>query len=147
MIPAEDKMRAARARFPLLDTCVYLNSNSTGALPHGAKAVLDAYWDTVASWRDEVWERWWAEYHAYADALAALIGGQPGSVVTDGNLSALLGRVMSALDFRARPRIVTSELEFPTVAFLARAFARHGAETVIVPSRDGASIDEEGLVR
>ncbi len=108
MITAE-RMRRARAEFPLLARCVYLNSNSTGAVPRGVKAVLDAYWETLEGWRDEVWERWWVALHAYADDLAALIGGEPGTVVTDVNLSSLLGRLLGAIDFQGRPAIVTTD--------------------------------------
>ena len=49
-------------------------------------------WLVIARWRDEVWERWWVDWHAYADAIAAFIGAPAGSVVTDTNLSTLLAR-------------------------------------------------------
>lgn len=143
------RMSAVRAEFPLLETCVYLNSNSTGAIPRRAKTVLDEYWRTVERWRDEVWERWWSDLHAYADELAALIGAPAGSVTCDANVSTLLSRVMSCFDFagdRGRPRVVTSDLEFPAVPHILRAFERYGAVPVIVPSRDGVEIDVERLV-
>jgi kynureninase len=143
------RMSAVRAEFPLLETCVYLNSNSTGAIPRRAKTVLDEYWRTVERWRDEVWERWWSDLQAYADELAALIGAPAGSVTCDANVSTLLSRVMSCFDFagdRGRPRVVTSDLEFPAVPHILRAFERYGAEPVIVPSRDGVEIDAERLV-
>jgi kynureninase len=143
------RMSAVRAEFPLLETCVYLNSNATGATPRGAKAVLDEYWRTVERWRDEAWEGWWSDLHAYADELAALIGAPAGSVTCDVNVSTLLSRVMSCFDFigdRGRPRVVTSDLEFPAVPHILRAFQRYGAVPVIVPSRDGVEIDVERLV-
>jgi kynureninase len=136
----------ARAEFPLLATCVYLNSNSTGAVPRGVEAVLDQYWQTISHWRDEVWERWWVDLHAYADALAAFLGAPAGSVVTDVNLSTLLGRLLGALDFTERPKIVTTALEFPTVPFLLRAQERRGATVHVVPVRDGVRLDIEELV-
>jgi selenocysteine lyase/cysteine desulfurase len=122
-----------RAQFPLLETCCYLNSNSTGAVPRAVKAVLDEYARTLFHWRDEVWEGWWRELHAYADELAGFIGGAPGSVVTDASLSSLLGRLGTCFDWRVRPRIVITDLEFPTVPFLWKAFARWGAELITVP--------------
>jgi selenocysteine lyase/cysteine desulfurase len=146
------RMSAVRAEFPLLETCVYLNSNATGALPRRAKAVLDEYWRTVERWRDEAWEGWWSDLHAYADELAALIGAPAGSVTCDVNVSTLLSRVMSCFDFadfagdRGRPRVVTSDLEFPAVPHILRAFERYGAEPVTVPSRDGVEIDVERLL-
>jgi kynureninase len=137
----------ARAEFPLLATCVYLNSNSTGATPRAARAAFDGYWRTLESWRDEAWEPWWNELHAHAGELAALIGAPVGSVVCDANVSTLLARVMSCFDYRERPRVVTSDLEFPAIPHILRAFERYGAVPVIVPSRDRVEIDVERLVR
>lgn len=147
MLTPQEKMARARAEYPLLASCVYMNSNSTGAFPRAAKDVLDAYWRTLETWRDEAWERWWVDLHAYADEIAALVGGPPGSVVTDANMSTLLARVLSALDFRDRPRVVTTDLEFPTTGFLVRAFERYGAAAVFAPSVDGVRVDEERLLR
>jgi kynureninase len=150
-VPLEN-LSALRAEFPLLDTCVYLNSNATGATPRGAKAVLDEYWRTVERWRDEAWEGWWSGLNAHADEIAALIGAPAGSVVCDVNLSTLFARVMSCFDYGAshgngRPRVVTSDREFPALPHILRAFERYGAEPVIVPSRDGVEIDAEGIAR
>jgi selenocysteine lyase/cysteine desulfurase len=141
-----DRLHAARAEFPLVSRCVYLNSNSTGAVPRGVQAVLASYWDTIANWRDEVWERWWVDLHAYADALAAFVGAGPGTVVTDVSLSSLLGRLLGALDLERRPKIVTTDLEFPTLPFLLAAQRRRGADVCAVRARDGARVDEGDLV-
>jgi selenocysteine lyase/cysteine desulfurase/tryptophan 2,3-dioxygenase len=135
-----------RAEFPLLATCTYLNSNATGATPRGAKAALDSYWQTIERWRDEAWDRWWVDLRAHADDLAALIGAPPGSVICDSSVSTLLARVLSCFDYRQRPRVVTSDLEFPAVPHVVGAFARYGAELVVVPSRDSVAIDVEGVV-
>jgi kynureninase len=142
-----EPLSTVRAEFPLLETCVYLNSNSTGAIPRGAKAALDEYWRTVEQWRDEAWNQWWDDLHAYADELASLINAPAGSVVCDANVSTLFSRVMSCFDYRDRPRVVTSNREFPSLPHILRAFERYGAEPVIVPSRDGVEIDAERLVR
>ena len=140
---------ALREEFPLLASCVYLNSNSTGAVPRGARAALDAYWRTLADWRDEAWEIWWNDLNAYRDELAALLGAPAGSVVCDANVSTLFSRLLSCFDFRDgkdRPRVVTSDREFPAIPHILRAFERHGLEPVIVPSRDGVEIDSERLL-
>jgi kynureninase len=136
-----------RGEFPVLSRCVYLNSNANGATPRAAKAALDGYWATLEGWRDEVWQQWWGELGAHADELAALIGALPGSVVCDTNLATLFGRVMSCFDFRRRPVVVTSDLEFPSISFVVRAFRRYGVVPVEVPSRDGAAIDVEQIAR
>jgi selenocysteine lyase/cysteine desulfurase len=66
-----------------------------------------------------------------------------GSVVTDTNLTTLLGRLATCFDFSGeRRRVVTTDLEFPSVPFLWNGFARYGAETLVVPS-EGGRLDEE----
>jgi selenocysteine lyase/cysteine desulfurase len=146
------RLSDVRAEFPLLATCVYLNSNSTGAVPRGAQAALDAYWRTVERWRDEAWEGWWHDLDSYRDELAALLGAPAGSVVCDANVSTLFSRVLSCFEYRkdrgagGRPRVVTSDREFPATPHVLAAFARYGVEPVIVPSRDGVEIDAERLL-
>jgi kynureninase len=138
-------LSAVRAEFPLLETCTYLNSNSTGAFPRGMDAVLQRYAQTLRQWRDEAWEGWWGEWLGYMDAIAAFIGAPAGSVVTDTNLTTLLGRLATCFDFKPeRNRVVLTDLEFPTVPFLWRGFGRYGAETVVVPTENG-QVDEERL--
>ncbi|MGC5663466.1 aminotransferase class V-fold PLP-dependent enzyme [Micromonospora sp. WMMD723] len=136
---------ALRAEFPLLGTCVYLGNNSTGAAPRGVEGVLADYWATLRDWRDEVWHGWHVGLDRYADSVAALLGAPPGSVVTDANLSTLLVRVLSCFDYRPpRDRIVTTDLEYPTVPFIGTAFRRYGARLDVVGT-GGPRFDEDAL--
>jgi kynureninase len=146
-LQSEHALASLRAEFPLLADCVYMNSNSTGATPRGAEGVLREYWETLQHWRDAVWEGWWTRYLAYADALAEFIGAAAGSVVTDVNTSALMGRLATCFDYRGRRnRIVISDQEFPSISFLWRGMARLGAELVVVRSPSNDRIDEEALL-
>jgi selenocysteine lyase/cysteine desulfurase len=147
MSAGEKRALEARGEFPILASSTYLNSNSTGAFPRGMKAVLDDYWISLREWSDAgVWERWWTELHSYADAVAAFLGAPPGSVVTNANVSSLLGRLLTCFDYRGeRRRIVTTAGDFPTVPFLTGQFARYGAELVVAPMAKDGSFDEEAL--
>lgn len=136
---------SARAEFPLLTSCVYLNSNSMGAFPRGARYEADRYYDTIARWRDEDFDAFMVGIRAYADEIASFIGAAKGTVTLDGSVSLLLGRLLSAFDFRERPRVVTSDLEFPSVGHLLGAFRHYGCEPVVVPSIGGVVIDAEGI--
>ncbi|MFY1682829.1 aminotransferase class V-fold PLP-dependent enzyme [Micromonospora sp. WMMD730] len=134
-----------RAEFPLLETCVYLGNNSTGAAPRAVERVLADHWATLRDWRDEVWQGWHVGLDRYADSVAALLGAPPGSVVTDANLSTLLARVLSCFDYRPpRDRIVTTDLEYPTVPFIGTAFRRYGARLDVVGT-GGPRFDEDAL--
>jgi kynureninase len=137
---------AWRNEFPVVEQCVYFNSNASGATPRAAKAVLDSYWRTLERWRDEVWEGWWHDLAAHANELASFINAPAGSVVCDTNVATLFSRVMSSFSFRERPRVITSDQEFPSIPFIVRAFERYGAVPVVVASRDGMTIDVEGVV-
>jgi selenocysteine lyase/cysteine desulfurase len=134
-----------RKQFPLLETCVYLNSNSTGVIPRGVEGVLQRYWGTLSTWRDDAWSGWLAELHSYGEALASFIGAPSGSVVTEANLTTLLGRIGTCFDFRSdRNRVIITDLEFPTVPFVWRGFARYGADLHVVGS-GGPDFDEDAL--
>lgn len=146
MVSADPGSESWREVFPVLKDCVYFNSNSHGAFPIGIRGILDRYWETLAHWRDDTWERWWQDILDYREAVARFLGGAAGTVIQDGNVSTLLGRLGTALDFRApRNRIVTTDLEFPTTIFLWRSFAKYGAELLVVPSGNGSDFDEEAL--
>ncbi|MDB5213788.1 MAG: Cysteine desulfurase [Myxococcaceae bacterium] len=136
---------AARAEFPLLSACVYLNSNSTGAFPRAGREAAERYYDVVARWRDEAWEGFLGSMRDHADDVAALIGAPPGSVTLDTSVSNLLGRFLSCFDYRERPRVVTSDLEFPNVELMLAAFRRYGCEPFVVRSEDGVAIDAEAI--
>ncbi|WP_089156216.1 aminotransferase class V-fold PLP-dependent enzyme [Micromonospora sp. NBS 11-29] len=136
---------ALRAEFPVLGTCVYLNNNSTGAVPARAERVLRDYWETLRTWRDDVWQDWHVGLDRYADSVAGLLGAPPGSVITDGNMSTLLARVASCFDYRPpRDRVVTTDLEYPTVPFIFRAFGRYGARLDVVGT-GGPHLDQDAL--
>ncbi|MFI9508460.1 aminotransferase class V-fold PLP-dependent enzyme [Nocardia sp. NPDC052566] len=145
-----DGIEALRAQFPVLANCVYLNSNSTGAMPSGVAQVLNRYWDTVRDWRDDVWDGWLAELDDYHRVLAEFLGAPAGTVVTDTNLTTLLGRLATCFDFGGeRTRVITTDREFPTVPFLWQGFTRYGAEPVVVEYDTEAvvsAIDERALL-
>ena len=136
---------AARAEFPLLSSCVYLNSNSTGAFPRGARQEAERYYDVVERWRDEAWEGFLGSMRGHADDIAALLGAPPGSITLDTSVSTLLGRILSSFEYRERPRVVTSDLEFPNVELILGAFRRYGCEPFVVRSEDGIAIDAEAI--
>lgn len=136
---------AVRGEFPVLADCVYLNSNSTGAIPRGVEPVLQRYWHTLSHWRDSAWAGWLDELTEYRETLADFIGAPRGTVITEVNVSTLLGRVGTCFDFRgARNRVITSDHEFPTVPRIWAGFARYGAELVVAGS-GGPEFDVDAL--
>ncbi|MFW6078906.1 MAG: aminotransferase class V-fold PLP-dependent enzyme, partial [Gemmatimonadota bacterium] len=71
--------------------------------------------------------------------MARLLGAEPAEVALAPSISAGLAAIGSAIDFRRRPRVVVTDLDFPTLAYAW--MARPDIEVVRVPSDDGATID------
>jgi len=137
---------ALREEFPLLSTCTYLNSNAAGAVPSGVQSVLSTYGSSLFRYRDEIWLSWWESLRRYERNLAELIGAQPGTIALDGNVSTLLGRLLSSFDFAmSRRRIVTTDHEFPSTRFIARAHEKRGAVVDVVRSF-GIAVDEDAVI-
>ncbi|NIW36035.1 MAG: aminotransferase class V-fold PLP-dependent enzyme, partial [Gemmatimonadetes bacterium] len=52
---------------------------------------------------------------------------------------------MSAVDFGVRPKVVTTELDFPTVVYQFLARGERGVETTVLSSPDGVSVPLESF--
>src|SRR5438093_13175234 len=129
---------AIRAEFPIFEHTVYLNSCSQGALSRRVRA---AYEDYLDGWdeRGAEWEHWVERAETARAAFARLLGAGPEEVAVTTSVSQGVNAIVSALDLSARPRIVISEHEFPTVGQIAHAQELRGAEVVHVrPEPDGS---------
>jgi selenocysteine lyase/cysteine desulfurase len=127
-----------RGEFPILAHTTYLNSCSQGALSHRVRAAYEEYldgWDE----RGAEWVHWVERAEAARAAFARLLKVEPGEIAVTTSVSQGVSGVVSALDLRARPKIVISEHEFPTVGQIAHAQELRGAEVVHVrPEPDGS---------
>ena len=139
---ANDELPARwRHRFPLLEHKVYVNSCSQGAL---SDSVRDAYASYLADW-DEFgapWGYWMERMETARGAFAGLVGASPSEIAVTTSSSAGIAAIASALPIDpARRRIVTTDLEFPTVGQIWHAQELRGLEVVHVPpAADGATI-------
>ncbi|HEY2065934.1 MAG TPA: aminotransferase class V-fold PLP-dependent enzyme [Gemmatimonadaceae bacterium] len=148
-MPADPLLRF-RAEFPILESTTYLVSNSLGAMPRAVPDRLAEYarqWETrgVRAWA----EGWWSMPVAVGDEIAPLIGAGQREVAMVPNVTIAQAQILSALRYdRGRDTIVMTELDFPSVRYVYDELAtRLGARIVVVPSRDGVSIDEQQLMR
>lgn len=137
-----------RAEFPLLDEGVYLRNNAMGATPRRAIARLYAYGESILVQGDDVWASWYPLVLGAGDRVGKLIGAPPGTVTTGGSVTGFVHQVASCLTFPPeRPKVVLSELDFPSVRYAWQAWTRYGAEPTIVPSRDGGiTLDDQTLL-
>jgi selenocysteine lyase/cysteine desulfurase len=140
-VDASSSVAGCRSRFPIFEHLVYLNSCSQGALSDAVRDAYDAYltdWDEKGA----PWAYWVERAETARAAFARLIGGQPDDVAVTTSLSAGVSSLASALDYSARPKVVVSDLEFPTIGQIWHAQELRGAEVVHVPV-DGSDVSLE----
>jgi selenocysteine lyase/cysteine desulfurase len=132
---------ACRARFPIFERLVYINSCSQGALSDSVRAAYDEYltgWDE----RGAPWDYWVERTEAARGAFARLVNGEPDDVAVTTSLSAGVSPLASAIDFGQRSKVVISDFEFPTIGQIWHAQELRGAQVVHVPA-DGSEIPLE----
>jgi len=140
--------RDHRAEFPIFRRSVYLNSCSLGALSTRSRTRINEcldLWDSLgaAAW----YEIWWGALAELRARYARWIGAPEGSVALHPNISTGLTSIAESLDYRRRPKVVVTSLDFPTVAYQWLARAGEGIEVTIVESPDGISVPLEAMAR
>jgi len=129
---------AIRGEFPIFEHTTYLNSCSQGALSLRVRSAYEEYldgWDE----RGAEWGHWVERAEAARAAFARLLRARPSEIAVTTSVTQGVSAIVSALDLEARPRIVISEYEFPTVGQIAHAQELRGAEVVHVrPDPDGS---------
>jgi kynureninase len=140
--------RDYRVEFPIFRRAIYLNSCSLGALSARSRARVNEFldlWDTrgASAW----YQIWWAALADLRARYARWIGAPDGSVALHPNISVGLTAVAESLDYRRRPKVVVTALDFPTVAYQWLGRAADGVELEIVESPDGIGVPLEALAR
>jgi selenocysteine lyase/cysteine desulfurase len=137
-LAAEAVGAAIRGEFPIFAHTTYLNSCSQGALSHRVRAAYEEY---LAGWDENgaEWAVWVERADAARAAFARLLRAEPSELAVTTSVTQGVSGIVSALDLRARPRIVISEYEFPTIGQIAHAQELRGAEVVhVTPEADGS---------
>ena len=131
-----------RSSFPILQRRNYLNSCSLGALSTPAE---DRLHDFVEKWHDygaSAWyEHWWGRLGELRERVETLFGAPNGTIALMPSTSACLAALTTSFDWSKRNRIVTTELDFPTLLYQWKV--RPEAEMVVLESHDGVHIDPQ----
>ena len=133
-----------RDEFPIFGSKTYLNTCSLGPLARRVRAAQETFldeWDAAgaAAWYD----RWLDALDGLRERVARVIGASKEEIALAPSVSVALSAVASAIDPPDRPRVVLSELEFPTVAYQWAVKPR--AERVFVPAEDGVRVRPEAF--
>lgn len=126
---------AWRREFPGLEVRTYLNTVSLGQLSRRSRAAVNTFLDLWTELGASAWyAHWLGELAETRREFARLIGASEGEVAILPNVSSALAAISSSLDFMQRPKVVCSELDFPTLTH--HFLARPDVETVILEAAD-----------
>lgn len=130
-----------RAQFPLLQSRVHLASCSVAARSADLDATMALMLDDLAG--AAPWDRFEEEVSAARLGFARLIGARPDQVALVPSATVGAYQVASTLTWEARPVIVTTPAEFPSIAHIWLAQRPRGAQVVVAtPSGCQQAIDD-----
>ena len=132
-----DALRAHYRAF-LAEDRVLLTGHSHQAWPDVARDAVLRAWDDAAAHVDDKWDAAFEKAERVRRGVAERIGASADEIALAGNTHELVARFLSALDLRARPRIVTSRGEFHSAHRQLTRLAEAGADIVMI---DPAPID------
>ncbi|HVS05972.1 MAG TPA: aminotransferase class V-fold PLP-dependent enzyme [Candidatus Dormibacteraeota bacterium] len=123
----DNGVAAFRKQFPIFDQKVYLSSCSQGALSRPVEAAMHEF---LESWHTHgnPWEIWVGRMEELRVEFARLINAEPAEVAVTFSVSTALNSLASALSYKERPKVVTSDFDFPTVGHIWLAQQRRGAQ-------------------
>jgi len=131
-----------RREFPILHTHTYLNSCSLGALSHRAESHLGAFtalWHTMGA---SAWyEHWLGRLDQHRETMARFFGAKVGEIALSPSTSVALSSISESVDYKARPKVVIADLDFPTLGY--QFATKPDVELVVVRSEDGVGIRPE----
>jgi len=137
-----------RGEFPIFRDSVYLNTCSLGALGERSRRKVAEYLDLWQSRGASAWyDVWWEALGDLRTRYGRIVNATPGDIALAPSISVALSAVAESLDYRRRPKVVTTSLDFPTVAYQWLAKARSGVELVVVESPDRVSVPVEAIAR
>lgn len=133
-----------RAEFPIFRTSTYLNSCSLGALSRRSRARVNEYLDLweqrgAAAWYDV----WWQALADLRAAYGRVLNAPAGTIALHPNISTALTAVAESLDYRRRPKVIVTSLDFPTIAYQWLAKVPSGVEVEVLQSPDGIRVPLE----
>src|SRR5438046_10485084 len=135
-----------RSEFPIFRDAVYLNTCSLGALGERTRRRIVEFIDLWQARGASAWyDVWWAALAELRARYARIVGASPEEIALAPSVSVALSAVAEALDYRRRPRVVITSLDFPTVAYQCLAKRARGVELVVVQRPDQVSSPVEAM--
>jgi selenocysteine lyase/cysteine desulfurase len=133
-----------RNEFPIFERQIYLNSCSLGALSRTSRTRVLGFLDEWESRGASAWyDVWWERLGELRRRYAAMIGADAGEVALHASISTATAVLAGTLEHTDRRKVVTTDLDFPTVAYQWLAKRRQGIQLHVVRSPDGITVPPE----
>lgn len=133
-----------REEFPTFRTTTYLNTCSLAPLASRVRAAHEQFLDEWEALGASAWyELWIAALDTLRRKVASVLGARKEEIALAPNVSVALSVVASAINYHHRPKVVLSDLEFPTLSY--QWAVKPGVERAFVPSRDGIQVRPEDI--
>ena len=143
-----DDLLRYRDEFPITRERTYLISASLGPLANRTRALADEHLDLWGKLGPE--ELWFnhgmPRLEECRSSFARLIGADADEIAVVPSVSSGLSSIASCLDLTKRPKVVLTDMDFPTNHYVWRAQERRGAELDVVRSPDGIRIEADDVV-
>ncbi|PYP16850.1 MAG: hypothetical protein DMD54_08920 [Gemmatimonadetes bacterium] len=137
-----------RGEFPIFRDSVYLNTCSLGALGERSRRKVAEFLDIWQSRGAAAWyDVWWEALTDLRARYGRVVNAAPGEIALAPSISVALSAIAESIDYRRRPKVVITSLDFPTVAYQWLAKVRAGVELVIVESPDRVSVPVDAIAR
>ncbi|MDQ3335555.1 MAG: aminotransferase class V-fold PLP-dependent enzyme [Myxococcota bacterium] len=144
--PIADSLLEYRKQFPALEECVHFISHSLGCVPAKAQEDLAEFFELWRTKSITAWGDWLPEVDRAAARISKIISAPAGTVIMQHNVSQIMATVASCFEYTPeRNKVVYEALQFPTVSYVWQAEKRRGADCVLVPSKDGTTIDTDAM--
>jgi selenocysteine lyase/cysteine desulfurase len=136
-----------REEFPVLASRTYLISASLGPLSLRSRRLATEHLDLWSRCGpEELWfDHGLPKLQECRESFARLIGADPDEIAIIPSVSSGLSSIATCLDFSARPKVVLTDMDFPTNHYVWRAQERAGAKLDVVVSPDKISVDPEEI--
>jgi kynureninase len=138
---AANPLAAHYTRFRVAERLL-LTGHSHQAWPDVALEGHIAAFEDAARHVDEKWERAFAQAELVRDGFRGLLGDGGGELALGASTHDLVLRFLSALDLRARPRLVTTDAEFHTLRRQLARLDEEGVDVVRLAGRPVGTLAE-----
>ncbi|MCL4832726.1 MAG: aminotransferase class V-fold PLP-dependent enzyme [Caldilineaceae bacterium] len=147
MNPLTDSLTSRwRAEFPGLERSVYMNTCSLGQLSRRSMDGMQRFQEQWLSYGASAWYELWLGEMADARArFARLINARPNEIAILPSVGVALSVIGSSLDFSARPEVVVTEMDFPTIPYQWMARGEEGAQLRLLASPDRVQVPLESF--